>query len=112
MPMPMKVVTNPRCLVVFLLVLVSSGVTYLVLVVPSGSSKFLGGCLVAFGILTVLLHRLSGRQSLKWAGTIPAFGADLWEHIGEQGAQVLYLGIGVILTAAGSFLLIKSFEGM
>jgi hypothetical protein len=32
---------------------------------------------------------------------MPSFGSTFWKHLGNEGAQFLYLGMGVILMMAG-----------
>ena len=62
---------------------------------------------MVFGAFNVLLHRRFGRIYFKWGQVAPALGFDFWNCIGEDGAQLLFLGIGIILVAAGSLLLIR-----
>jgi hypothetical protein len=98
-----------RRLVVALLILLAAGMAGFVLMVPSDSIRFLGMCLITAGAFNMLLHRRFGRQNYRWSQGSPAFIANFWERIGENGTQIIYFGIGIILAAAGSFLLIKSF---
>ena len=77
-------------------------------VLPSSESGFVGASLVAGGALYILLHRISGRWAHKQGRAIPGV-SDLWSNLGVEGAQLLYLGIGVIVIAAGCILLAKYF---
>jgi hypothetical protein len=99
---------NPRRALISLLILIAAGVTFLLFVVPSSGSRFIGTALVAAGAFNVLLHKTFGRQAFDWTRSMPSFAANFWRFIGKEGAQFLYLGIGTILAAAGVFLLIKS----
>jgi len=94
---------NAPISVVIILVFICAAIGWLLFEVPSDSYGFLGTCLVIIGTFNILLHKRFGRQIFEWAHHI-----DFWEKVGKDGAQFLYLGIGVILTAAGVFLLIKS----
>ena len=95
-------------LVIFLLIVITIGVTWLVSVVPPSLNRFFGGSMVAAGAINVLLRRRFGRQTFDSTRSMPGFIAKFWERIGNEGAQSLYLGIGMVLTLAGFFLLIKS----
>jgi len=100
---------NPRRALIALLILIAAGITFLLFVIPSSGTRFIGTALVAAGAFNVLLHRTFGRQAFDWTRSIPSFVAKFWQFIGQEGAQFLYLGIGSILAAAGFFLLITSF---
>jgi len=92
-----------------LLILIAAGITVLLFMLPSGGSRFFGTCLVAVGAFNVLLHKAFGRQAFDWTRSMPSLVANFWRFIGMEGAQFLYLGIGVIFVAAGLLLLAKSF---
>jgi hypothetical protein len=95
-------------IVIILLVLICAGIGGLLFKIPSDSYRFLGTCLIAVGIFNALLHKTFGRQTYEWAHSMPKFVTGFWDTIGKEGAQFLYLGIGVILIVAGVVLLIKS----
>ena len=99
---------GPRCAVIILLFLICSGMSWLLFVVPTSLYRFVGICLIASGAFNVLMYRRFGRQNFDWAHSMPPFVLNFWDYIGKDGAQFLYLGIGVILATCGTFLLIRS----
>jgi drug/metabolite transporter (DMT)-like permease len=90
------------------LVLFCAWMIYLLFEFPPGLYRFFGICLIAIGVFNVLLHKRFGRQTLKWAHSMPGVVTNFWEYIGKDGVQLFYLGIGIILIAAGLFLWIRS----
>ena len=104
----MSLNAKSRRLVVFLLGLVSIVLIAFLSMLPSDGSGFVGAALVAGGAFYILLHRMSGHWAHKQGRAIPGV-YRLWSDLGEEGAQSLYLGIGVILTTAGCILLTKHF---
>jgi 4-amino-4-deoxy-L-arabinose transferase-like glycosyltransferase len=93
--------------VVGLLVLFAAAISWLASKVPPSLNRFAGWSLLACGAFNIVLHRRLGRQVFGWAHMSP-IGAGFWDAVGENGAQVLYLGIGIILALAGFVLLIES----
>ena len=47
-------------------------------------------------------------QQFKQVHSMYPLVFNFWKRIGQDGIQLLYLGIGIILAAAGLFLLIRS----
>jgi hypothetical protein len=84
------------------LILVSGGVLLFLSMIPPDSNNVVGVFLVLIGIMNVVFHRRFGGQSYMWSRSMPNFGFRFWEHIGPDGAESLYLGIGIILIVAGS----------
>jgi len=74
------------------------------LAVPSSSARFLGVCLVGVGVLYMLCYRKSGERAFRQGKKLPLV-SGLWVRLGKEGAQTLYLGIGVALVAIGFGLL-------
>jgi len=70
--------------------------------------RFGGECLLLIGAMNILFHRRFGRQVYTRGNTGPPFVAKFWDSGGEKGAQLLYLGIGIILALVGCVLLIES----
>jgi hypothetical protein len=66
------------------------------LAVSSGSGNFLGVCLVGVGILYIAMYRKSGERAFRQGKELPLV-SGLWGRLGKEGAQTLYLGIGVAL---------------
>jgi hypothetical protein len=96
-----------RVIVLLVLIFALGAAIGLLFVVPSSLSRFLGACLVAIGAFNVLLHRRFGSETSQRGQSMP-FVSNLWKGIGKEGAQLLYLGIGIIYAAAGVFLLTES----
>ena len=94
---------------VVLLMLILGGVIGLLVVIPSEpqSNRFFGACLIAAGAMNVLLHRRIGRQLFRQVHSRSPLISNFWKRMGQDGIQLLYLGIGIILAAAGLFLLIR-----
>jgi hypothetical protein len=90
------------------LAFITVGIGWLVYVIPP-PGRLEGGFLFAVGAMNVLFHRRFGRQVfVRGRSMKPKIVSRFWEYGGERGAQLLYLGIGMILAAAGCALLIKS----
>jgi len=94
--------------VVALLLVIAAGVSWLLYRIPPSVGRLPGGFLLAIGALNILLHRRLGRQIFAWGHSMSPIVARFWERGGETGAQLLYLGIGLILAVAGCVLLIRS----
>lgn len=90
-----------------LLVLIASGLIWLIVQTPKGLGKLPGVFWIVIGAFNILLHRRIGRQTYNWARSMPPFVAKLWAHCGEQGTQILFMGIGVVLLLAGFALIAK-----
>jgi hypothetical protein len=58
--------------------------------------------------MNILFHRRFGRQVYTRGQASPPFVAKVWDAGGEKGAQLLYLGIGIIFVVVGGVLLIES----
>ena len=89
------------------LVAIAAGVCWLLYQTPPSLDRLTGAFLLAIGILNIVLHRRIGRQIFGWAHSMPTV-ARFWECTGQEGAQLLYLGIGIILAVSGAVLVIKS----
>ena len=102
-------VESRRGLIV-LLILILAGMIGLLVAIPSDphSDRFFGACLIGAGAMNALLHRRIGRQVFKQVHSMSPVFSNFWKRIGQDGTQLLYLGIGIILAAAGLFLLIRS----
>jgi hypothetical protein len=88
---------------------IAVGLGVLGCVIPSDGARFLGGCLVAFGAMNTLFYRRLGSQVFKEGRSMPPdIVRRFWEIGGERGTQLLYLGIGIILSTAGGVLIIRS----
>jgi hypothetical protein len=91
-----------RYWVVALLVLIAAGVGFLASRLPPDMDRLGGGFFLIIGAMNILFHRRFGRQAS------PPFVAKVWDAGGEKGAQLLYLGIGIIFVVVGGVLLIES----
>ena len=108
-PMPEIAAVGSKRSAVVLLMLILGGVIGLLVLIPSEaqSNRFFGACLIAAGAMNVLLHRRIGRQLLRQVNSRSPLISNFWKRMGHDGIQLLYLGIGIILAAAGLFLLIR-----
>jgi hypothetical protein len=95
-------INAPRS-VVIVLSFICAAIGWLLFEIRSDLYRFLGTSLIIIGAFNVILHKRFGRQIFEWSHHI-----HFWEQVGKDGAQFLYLGIGIILIAAGAFLLIRS----
>jgi hypothetical protein len=87
----------------------SVGLGVLVYVIPSDLGRFFGGCLLAVGAMNILFHRSFGRKVFGSGRSMrPPIISRFWGQVGQPGAQLLYLGIGIILSVAGGVLIVKS----
>jgi hypothetical protein len=109
-PTPEIATLDSRRGVVVLLVLILGGIIGLLVVIPSDPhlNRFLGACLIGAGAMNALLHRRFGQQHFRQVAVMSPVISNFWKRIGQNGIQRLYLGIGIILAAAGLLLLIKS----
>jgi len=94
--------------VVALLVVIAAGVSVLASRLPPDMSRFAGGFFLAIGAMNILFHRRFGRQVYGRAHSMSPFVSKFWDVGGEKGAQLLYLGIGIIFAVVGCVLLIRS----
>jgi hypothetical protein len=108
-PMPEIAAVESKRGVVVLLMLILGGVIGLLVMIPSESqsNRFFGACLIAAGAMNVLLRRMIGRQLFRQVNSSSPLISNFWKRMGQDGIQLLYLGIGIILAAAGLFLLIR-----
>jgi hypothetical protein len=104
MLMPLKLLLQFKYVAFGALALVLAALVSWALAVPSASGRFLGICLVGIGILYVALYRKSGQWAFRQGEGLPLV-SGLWRWLGKEGAQALYLGIGVALVAVGFGLL-------
>ena len=65
-----------------------------------------GGFFLAIGIANVLFYKTTSRKFFNKTQASPPFVARLWAGVGENGLQVLFLGIGIILAVAGCVVII------
>jgi hypothetical protein len=105
--MPISSAIESRRWLIGLLILISAMVISFVIAIPSTVHRPLGACRAVIGTWYIAMHRIFGRQAHRQAQSIP-LAAGFWNRLGIDGAQSLHLGIGVILTCVGCFLLIKS----
>jgi hypothetical protein len=108
LPLQMRSDVELRWWLACIFLVISGGVAWLTYTVPPELNRLAGGFLLAVGTLNIFLHRRIGRQSFSWTRSMPSIVAKFWDYGGERGAQLLYLGIGMILAAAGCVLLLKS----
>ena len=93
--------------VIALLALIATGMSVLVyLALPSHPGRLGGGFFLAIGLLHVLFHKKTGRKFFAKTQSSRAFVANFWALGGEEGTQLLFLGIGLILAASGCVLII------
>src|SRR5260370_11400888 len=81
-------------------------VVYLLLREPISNSKFLGGFVIAIGVMHLFFYKKSGRKFYARTQSLPPYFARLLARSGESGIQLLFLGFGIIFTAAGCILLV------
>ena len=108
--MPEIATAESRRSLIALLILILAGMVGLLVAVPwePHSDRFFGACLVGAGAMNILLHRRIGRQHFKQVQSMWPAVSNVWKRIGQDGIQILYLGVGIILAAAGLFFLLRS----
>ncbi len=98
-----------RGLVIACLVMLGIGIGVLTSKIPANVGKLPGGFLVVIGLLQILQYRRTGRQVYSEGRSMsPHIVAAFWNHIGEQGAQWLFFGLGCILVCGGGIVLIRA----
>jgi hypothetical protein len=60
-----------------------------------------GGFFFAIGITNLLFYKTTGRKLFAKTQASPPFVARVWARVGENGVQLLFLGIGIIFALAG-----------
>ncbi len=73
---------------------------------PLPDRLLFGGFFLAIGITNVLFSKRSGRKFFAKTQIGPSFITRFWAYVGEQGVEVLFLGVGVIFAIAGCFVMI------
>jgi hypothetical protein len=81
-------------------------IVYLILREPINNSKFIGGFVLAIGVLHLLFYKRSGRKFYARTQSLPTYFARFWACGGEMGMQLLFLGFGIILIVAGGVLIV------
>ena len=89
-------------------VVIFAGVSFLAYRVDPSGRRLGGGFFLAIGAMNILFHRRFGRQAFGRGHSMRLIVARFWDYGGEKGAQLLYLGIGVIFAIVGCVLLIES----
>jgi putative flippase GtrA len=102
--MPLRDFLQLRYVAIGGLALVLSAIVSWAFVIPSASGKFIGVCLIGIGFLYVAMYRMSGQWAFRQGQGLPLV-SGVWRSLGKEGAQALYLGIGVALVAVGFGLL-------
>jgi hypothetical protein len=88
------------------LLMLAAWMIFLLIVLPSDAGQFIGVVFLAVGAVEVALHRMSARWTFKQGISMPLV-SGFWKRVGPEGVQELYLGIGLVLMAAGSLFLVK-----
>jgi len=105
--MQMKAGVESMPWIIVPLVLIAAGVALILYVaLPLPGAKLGGGFFLVIGALNVLFHKSTGRKFFALAQSSWPFVAKFWARSGENGTQLLFLGIGVILGVAGGILLV------
>jgi len=73
---------------------------------PWPDRLFFGGFFLAIGIANVLFYKTTGRKIFAKTQASRPFVARVWARGGENGAQVLFLGIGIVFAVAGCVVII------
>jgi len=88
---------------------IAFGISFLVYVIPP-PGRLEGGFFLAIGAMNIVFNRRLGRQVFNQSRFMRSNSVrKYWDIGGERGSQLLYLGIGFILSAAGCVLVMKSF---
>jgi len=104
--MPVTSVESRHWITAQLLVIAISVAIFVGAVLPSHPGLLGGGFFLAIGTLNISFYKSTGRKFFARTQSSGPFVARFWARNGEKGTQVLFLGIGVILAAAGCVLLI------
>jgi hypothetical protein len=89
------------------LLLIAVGLAVIVYVaLPLPGARLGGGFFLAIGVMNALFYKRTGREIFTRTQSSWPFVARFWARSGENGTQLLFLGIGVILVVAGGVLLV------
>ena len=108
LPMPINSSFKSLLGVLLTLIIVLVGMSIFILFIPVIHDQRLGLFILGIGVVNILFHKSQGRTSFKWGRAKLASTFDYWGWIGERGAQLLYLVIGIILSGAGAVLVVES----
>jgi len=93
--------------VIGLLIIFAIWMAFVLYAVRPWPDHFLfGGFFLVIGTANVVFGKTSGRKFFARTQASPPFVARVWARAGEKGVQVLFLGIGIILAAAGCVVII------
>jgi hypothetical protein len=85
--------------------LIAIGVAFIVYVaLPGPDIKLFGGFFLTIGLLNIFSHKTTGRRIFSITQSSWFFLPEFWARGGERATQLLFLGIGIILAAAGCIL--------
>jgi hypothetical protein len=104
MPVQMNSVLKPKNILVALLIMVFFALAYAAYDFPPDARNVFAVCLVAAGVLNILLRRSASRSIFR---LLPQ--SKVWSFFGEEGVQFGYLAFGVTLVAEGLLLLLIGF---
>lgn len=90
-----------RTVLALALVFVAGWIVYILTLVPATVDPFVGTSFLVFGALCIVFHEGMGSSLVAQGTSGPALIARFWNQIGERGARLFYLGVGVFLLVAG-----------
>lgn len=103
-------IPNSKAVATCVPIILFAWICYVLYDIPSDGYRFLGIVFLTVGIIEILLHKQHARRLYNKASSLPPIGAKFWEYLGEDGIQILYLGIGIALATGGLLALILSLK--
>ena len=92
--------------IVLLLLIASVSAVVFYVMLPLPSAKLAGWFSLTIGLLNVAFHRGTGRDMFARGQSSWSYVSSFWVRVGENGTQLLYLGIGIILAVGGLIVLV------
>jgi hypothetical protein len=93
---------------IFLALYVIWSLGLLLFVLPAAADKGLGFGFLGVGLILTLLHRPLGWLMFKFDPFHIERLIDSWEGLGQRGARVWYLAVGLVSIGLGCVYLIRS----
>lgn len=104
--MPQQRSYNPALAIALLVLAIAAAwLIWVAHLVPVRDYPLVGGLFLALGLFSSVMWRVIGSNYWKKGVRSPKLFSPFWIKLGERGAQICSLGLGVIFVGVGVFLL-------
>jgi len=91
------------------LALAAAWLVWVTNLIPVRDYPLWGSFLLVFGLFNIVMSRVTGRLHWNKGVRSPKFFRSFWIKLGERGAQIYFLGLGVVLAILGAVLIGQAF---